>query len=79
MEELGLGFEECLFYIDTGNSMNAKKELMANLQEIKCVVVPSYTHLTPVFEKYKDFYESKLFEAGIYVIYLNEEGIYYDV
>lgn len=79
MEELGLGLDECFFYTDTGYSINAKKELMSNLQEIKCVVVPDYTHLNSVLDIYKDFYERKFFEEGIYVICLNEEEIYYDL
>lgn len=78
-DELGLGLEECLFYTDTGYNAKEKEKLMENLHEIKCIVTPSYAHLNPVYEIYYDYYERKFLNEGIYVICLNEEGIYYDV
>lgn len=74
LEELQLSPDECIFFVDEGNSSSQKYAMLNKLDEIKCIVLPSYNHLNPSRTLFKELYEDKFNERGISLILLDEEN-----
>jgi hypothetical protein len=72
-DKLETDLSEASIFVDTGNFTPQKEELMNRLDEFKAIITPAYWHFNNSYDLYKDYYEKKFINNGIYVICLNEE------